>query len=196
MRDVLREPEHVDADVLVVDVRSRSEVVPVSRLVAEGTFSVVVVARTQDAMQAMKYLDVGALDVIWSGTPDAAVQARVRSAARHARPTSSEWTMLAHIAVSAARREVRRDGETIRLTPTEFRLLLTLMDAGGRTVSHAEIINRVWRGDNDADRHHLRVYIRQLREKLEREPSEPELILTDAGLGYRIAGLPPAAAAV
>lgn len=186
LRTAMREPELMDIDVLVIDARHRSHLMQVARLVAEGTFGVVVLARPQDSLEAMKYLDVGALDVIWAGTPDVAAQARIRAAARHARPVDAEWKTFGDIAISPTRREVRRFGDVVRLTPTEFRLVEALVAAGGHTLSHRDLIIKVWGSDVDANRHQLRVYIRQLREKLERDASAPDILLTEPGVGYRL----------
>lgn len=186
LRSVLREPERVPADVVLVDARLQNHLMNVSRLVAEGTFAVVVMARAQNSADAMRYLDVGALDVVWGGSPAATLHARLRSAARHARPAAAEWTPVGDLAVSRTRREVRRRGELVHLTPTEYRLLETLLEAGGRTLSHHEILGRVWGPNSESSRHQLRVYVRQLREKIEVDPSAPKVVLTDPGKGYRL----------
>lgn len=187
LRLALAAPEQLKVDVLVVDVRHRQQLVPTARLATEGTFAIVVVARQQDAVEAMKYLDVGALDVIWSGASEQEVNARIRSAARYAHSDEEDWLLVRELAISIKRREVRRSGASIRLTPTEFRLLEALVESSGRTVTHRALLHRVWGTGDDNGRHQLRVYVRQLREKLEPDPANPQLVLTEPGVGYRLA---------
>lgn len=187
LRLALAAPEQLHVNVLVVDARHWQQLVPVARLATEGTFAVVVVARPQDAVEAMKYLDVGALDVIWSGAPEQEMNARIRSAARYAVSLEDDWVLVDDLAISIKRREIRRSGRSIRLTPTEFRLLEALVESGGRTVTHRELLYRVWGTSDDNGRHQLRVYVRQVREKLETDPADPRFVLTDPGVGYRFA---------
>lgn len=187
LRRALAAPEQIKVDVLVVDARHRQQLIPTARLATEGTFAVVVVARPQDAVEAMKYLDVGALDVIWSGASEQEVHARIRSAARYADSLEDDWVLVDDLAISIKRHEIRRSGRSIRLTPTEFRLLEALIGAQGETVTHRELLYRVWGASGDNGRHQLRVYVRQVREKLEADPAHPRLVLTDAGVGYRFA---------
>ncbi len=187
LRAALAAPEQLRVDVLVVDARHRQQLVPTARLATEGTFAVVVVARPQDGLEAMKYLDVGALDVIWNGAPEQEIYARIRSAARYAESLEDDWVLAGNLAISTKRHEIRRAGNSIRLTPTEFRLLEALIAASGQTVTHRDLLYRVWGTSDDAGRHQLRVYVRQVREKLEEDPANPRLLLTDAGVGYRLA---------
>ncbi len=189
LRTALAAPEQLHLDVLLIDARHRSQLVPTARLVTEGTFSVVVMARPQDSVEAMKYLDVGALDVIWSGAAASEIGARIRSAARYAESIEVEWLTVGDLAISTKRHEIRRAGQSIRLTPTEFRLVEALVEAAGETVTHRSITYQVWGTTDDATRHQLRVYVRQLREKIEPDPAHPTVIVTEPGVGYRLDGL-------
>src|SRR5690606_22898394 len=93
---------------------------------------------------------------------------------------------LGSITVSLRRQEVRRNGEIVRLTPNEFRLLDLLVRRADKIVSHRELIAHVWGPELLTARDNLRVYIRQLREKLEDDPNAPQLIVTEWSLGYRL----------
>lgn len=187
IRLALTAPEQLKIDVLVVDARHHQQLVPTARLATEGTFGIVVVARQQDAVEAMKYLDIGALDVIWNGASEQEVNARIRSAARYADSVEDDWILVDELAISLKRHEVRRSGSSIRLTPTEFRLLEALVASPGQTVSHRDLLYRVWGTSDDSGRHQLRVYVRQVREKLEPDPANPRFLLTAPGVGYRFA---------
>jgi two-component system KDP operon response regulator KdpE len=75
----------------------------------------------------------------------------------------------------------------VHLTPTELRLLATLVRSAGRVLTHRQLLAEVWGADYVDHTHYLRLYMAQLRAKLEAEPAEPQLLLTEAGVGYRMA---------
>ena len=81
---------------------------------------------------------------------------------------------------------VTRAGVEIALTPTEFRLLNVLMQEAGRVVSHQQLLRQVWGPTHAREIQYLRVYMKQLREKIEREPARPEFLVTSPGVGYRL----------
>lgn len=79
-----------------------------------------------------------------------------------------------------------RDGQAVRLTPTQWRLLEVLTKQAGRVVSNRQLLREVW-GPSHGDHHHyLRIYVMQLRQKLELDPTQPQLLLTEPGVGYRL----------
>jgi len=84
-------------------------------------------------------------------------------------------------------RPTSRDGATVHLTPTEFALLARLVRGAGRIVTHRQLLADVWGAEHVDDTHYLRLYMGQLRAKLERSPAEPTLLLTEIGVGYRCA---------
>ena len=84
------------------------------------------------------------------------------------------------------RRQVTRNGEVVRLTPKEYDLLSHLARYAGKLISHADLLTAVWGAAHVADTQYLRVVIGQLRQKLETDPSQPRLILTEPGVGYRL----------
>jgi two-component system KDP operon response regulator KdpE len=95
--------------------------------------------------------------------------------------------------VELARREVFRAGEEVHLTPTEYKLLVTLIRHAGRVLTHRQLLSGVW-GPNYIDqRYYLRVYITQLRHKLERDPTRPRPLTTETGVGYRLREVAPLA---
>jgi DNA-binding response OmpR family regulator len=97
--------------------------------------------------------------------------------------------------VDLDRRVVTRQGQSVHLTPTEFRLLSYMMRQGGRVVPHEELLTEVWGPEYSQDTANLSVYVRYLREKLESIPGEPRYICTEWGVGYRFARQPASAAA-
>jgi two-component system KDP operon response regulator KdpE len=119
--------------------------------------------------------------------------ARIRALLRRARSRlddgSTDTLMLGDIELRMADRTVMRRGQLVDLSPIEFRLLTTLARNAGRVVPHQRILAEVWGPGYVSENQYLRNYIRALREKLEDDPARPAYILTDWGVGYRLAGV-------
>jgi two-component system KDP operon response regulator KdpE len=90
--------------------------------------------------------------------------------------------------VDGAARQVRLAGKEVHLTPTEFRLLATLVKHAGRVVTHRQLLKEVWGPDSVQETQYLRVYMAALRQKIEPDSSRPRYLLTEPGVGYRLAG--------
>ncbi len=154
-----------------------------------GVPLIVISARQSDG-QKIRLLDAGADDYLVKPFGIGELLARMRVALRH-RGTrlAPAVTRYAHGAlhVDLARREVRAGGVPVRLTPTEFELLARLVRDAGRVVTHRQLLADVWGPEHVADTHYLRLYMGQLRAKLEPDPTEPQLLLTEPGVGYRLA---------
>jgi two-component system KDP operon response regulator KdpE len=88
--------------------------------------------------------------------------------------------------VDLTAQRVLRDGQPVHLTPTEFGLLARLVRSAGQVVTHRQLLADVWGAEYTDHTHYLRLYMGQLRAKLEAEPSEPRLLLTEPGVGYRL----------
>lgn len=135
-------------------------------------------------------LDLGADDYLTKpfGVPE--LLARLRVALRHnALPPggSAEPVFQAgEIRVDLVRRQVFRGGEEAHLTPTEYKLLATLIRHAGRVVTHRQLLQEVWGANYTDHSHYLRVYMAQLRHKLERDATRPRILITEPGIGYRL----------
>ncbi len=150
---------------------------------------IVISARGQEP-DKVAALDLGADDYLTKpfGVPE--LLARIRVALRHALDrageSDAEEFAAGALVVDLRRREIRRHGERVHLTPTEYKLLAVLIRRAGRVVTHRQLLEAVW-GANYADQtHYLRVYMAQLRHKLEDDPNRPALLITEPGVGYRL----------
>lgn len=137
-------------------------------------------------------LELGADDYVTKpfGLPEllARVRAALRRASRHTHPDQTAPFCSHGVSVDILRREVARNGVPVHLTPNEFRVLATLVKNAGSLVTVKALSDEVW-GPNGppSDHSHLRAYMASLRQKLEETPAQPRLLLTEAGVGYRLA---------
>lgn len=150
---------------------------------------IIVSARDQEA-QKIRLLDAGADDYLGKPFSIGELLARIRVALRH-RGTALEPAVTVHelddLRIDLGTRLVLRAGQPVHLTPTEFKLLARLVRSAGRVVTHRQLLTEVWGEAFSAHTHYLRLYMGQLRAKIEREPAEPRHLLTEVGVGYRLA---------
>jgi two-component system KDP operon response regulator KdpE len=131
-------------------------------------------------------LDAGADDYLTKPFSMGELLARIRVAIRHVARNEDEPVLIfPDLAVDLARRLVLLKGEELKLTPTEYEILTHLALHAGRVVTHRQLLRVVWGPNFQEETHYLRVYIGQLRRKLEEDPSRPRYILTEPGVGYR-----------
>ena len=135
----------------------------------------------------IKALDAGADDFVPKPFSAGELLARIRAAVRRRSPKpQTDSVKLSGIEVDLKRRRAILDGEEIRLSGREHSLLTLLAQSAGGVVTHREIIERVWGPDTKADTQFVRVLVGQLRQKLEEDPSRPQILRTEPGLGYRL----------
>ncbi|MGV3621806.1 MAG: response regulator [Archangium sp.] len=133
-------------------------------------------------------LDAGADDYVTKPFGMNELLARMRVALRHREGNEADEPVieLDGLRIDFARHEVHREGELLKLTPLEFKLLALLARNAGKVLTHRQLLKDVWGPSHANDTHYLRVYMANLRKKLERDAAAPKYLLTEPGVGYRL----------
>ncbi len=149
---------------------------------------IVLSAREREA-EKIEAFDLGADDYVNKPFSVGELLARMRTALRHRMQRNAEVAnhRVGDLEVDSVRHRATRAGTELKLTPKEFELLSFLARHAGRVVTHKQILAAVWGPAHTEDTQYLRVYIGQLRQKIEKQPDDPRIILTESGIGYRIA---------
>ncbi len=160
-----------------------------ARLRQWSSVPVVVLSARDDEREKIETLDLGANDYVAKPFGIGELLARIRAALRTERQQGVETSFYAigAISIDVAQHRVDLAGEAVKLTPKEFELLLYLAQNSGRVLTHKQLLARVWGPAHGEDTQYLRVFVGQLRQKLELDPANPALIVTEPGVGYRIA---------
>jgi two-component system KDP operon response regulator KdpE len=134
-------------------------------------------------------LDAGADDYVQKPFSVGELMARLRVALRHSTTLSTDrdstTTVAGDLVIDLTRREVRRGGEVVHLTPLEYKLLAALVKHSGLVLTHRQLLKEVWGPGHAEEAHYLRLFVHQLRQKLEDNPTRPQYLITEAGVGYR-----------
>src|SRR3984885_11784002 len=156
-------------------IRARSESVPIVVLSSRG-----------DEAGKVQALDFGADDYVTKPFGMDELLARMRAALRHQLQTHGERPIfrVGELSVDLVRRIVKVGDKEIKLSPKEYDLLRALVQHAGKVLTHKFLLGELW--ENLTDAQYLRVYVRQLRQKIEADPERPHYILTETGIGYRL----------
>jgi two-component system KDP operon response regulator KdpE len=160
---------------LLRTIRARNESVPIVVLSSRG-----------DEAGKVQALDFGADDYITKPFGMDELLARIRAALRHQLQTHGERPVfhVGDLSVDLVRRIVKLGDREVKLSPKEYDLLRVLVQHAGKVLTHKFLLGELW--DDLTDAQYLRVYVRQLRQKVETEPERPQYILTETGIGYRL----------
>ncbi len=160
----------------------------VSTLRAEPRSALIVVSARDQTEQKVAALDLGADDYVTKPFDPEELLARVRASLRQRLASEAERQIVevGRVAIDLLARIVRLDGVEVHVTPKEWDLLAELAKRPGRVLTHDTLLRTVWGPAHVGQTEYLRVAIRALRQKLEREPSRPELIVNEPGVGYRL----------
>jgi len=159
----------------------------IRRLRKDSAVPIVVLSARDRETEKVQALDLGADDYVEKPFGVGELMARLRAALRHAGPRTDQGILSAgDVEVDLGAHVVRRAGLEVRLTRREFDVLVVLLRNAGKVVTHVHLLREVWGSANEGNTQYLRVYVGQIRQKLERDPSAPRLILTEPGIGYRL----------
>jgi two-component system KDP operon response regulator KdpE len=189
--DGLVEAASRQPDVVIVDLGlpDMDGLEVIRRLREWSTVPIIVLsARGQEADKVVA-LDLGADDYVSKPFGAEELLARVRVAIRHKAGVAREDAVFTtgELKVDLGRRHVFVRDQEVKLTPTEYRLLTTLVRHAGRVLTHRQLLKEVWGPNQTEEAHYLRVYMAQLRRKIEVDPAQPRYLLTEPGVGYRLA---------
>ena len=167
-----------DGVALLLDLRSWSSV------------PVIVLSARLDEGDKIAALDAGADDYLTKPFGTGELQARVRAQLRRrgsSAASESDKVTLGDVVVDLGLRSVSRGGEPLHLTQLEYRLLVALIAQRGKVLTHRQLLKEVWGPAHIEHNHYLRIYMAHLRQKLEQDPAQPRYLLTETGVGYRLA---------
>ena len=164
----------------------------ISRVRGWSAVPIVVLSARGEESDKIEALDRGANDYLTKPFGLGEFLARVRVAVRVRASAAEERESIftfGPIEINMAARIVKKDGVELHLTPKEYRLLAVLALNAGKVMTHRQLLREVWGPSQVENSHYLRVYMGHLRAKLERDPAQPEYLLTETAVGYRLAGL-------
>lgn len=184
-------------DLLIVDLglpdMDGSEIV--QRLRAWSSVPLIVLSVRSNEAEKVRLLDLGADDYVVKPFGMAELLARAHAALRRRVTTSTGEPVIksGRLTIDFGARLVTIDGERVQLTPKEYRLLQVLAQHAGNVVTHQHLLKEVWGSPHMHDVHYLRIFVRKLRQKIETDATKPQILLTELGIGYRLAAPAPAA---
>jgi two-component system, OmpR family, KDP operon response regulator KdpE len=148
---------------------------------------VIILSVKNSEQDKIELLDFGADDYLTKPFSIGELLARIRAALRRSIPESNEGVFTGgSLVIDFTKRIVTNNNEEIKLTPTEYSLLKLFARNAGKVLTHNQIMDELWGQDIHADPSYLRVYVLQLRKKIEKDPANPKLLITEPGVGYRL----------
>ena len=183
-----RQPDVVIVDLGLPDIDGLEVI---RRLREWSAVPIIVLSARGQEQDKIAALDAGADDYLSKpfgvGELLARMRVALRRAARLGQEAGESSFTQGDLSVDLARRRVLLRGQEVHLTPIEYRLLTTLVHHAGKVLTHRQLLKEVWGPSHTGETHYLRVFMAQLRRKLEADPARPRYLLTEAGVGYRLA---------
>jgi two-component system KDP operon response regulator KdpE len=147
---------------------------------------IVVLSAVGDEREKVRALDAGADDYVTKPFGTEELLARMRAVLRRRAEDGDSAVQVGDLEIDRADRVVRRGGEEVHLTPIEYDLLSQLAEHPGRLVTHRQLLQEVWGPGYEDETHYLRVHFAHIRAKLEPDPSNPQYVITEPGIGFRL----------
>lgn len=152
-----------------------------------SSMPIVVLSARDHEQDKIAALNLGADDYLTKPFGVGELLARIRAQLRRQQPQSHQSMFrFGQVEVDFAQRVVRKAGQEVHLTKLEYRLLCVLIEHAGRVMTHAQLLHAVWGPNHQEHEHYVRIYMANLRQKLEENPVEPQHLLTEIGVGYRL----------
>jgi two-component system KDP operon response regulator KdpE len=178
-------------DLIVVDLGlpDIDGAVVVERVRAWSTVPIIVLSVRSSEVEKVRLLDLGADDYVVKPFGMAELLARARAALRRQTrgPNGDPVVQAGPLLIDLATRSVTINGKRVQLSPKEYRLLQVLAQHAGNVVAHQHLLKEVWGTNHTQDSHYLRIFVRKLRHKIEPDPTQPRILVTELGVGYRLA---------
>lgn len=184
----LQQPDIIIVDLGLPDI---SGLDVIGRLREWYTRPIIVLSARSRESDKVAALDLGADDYLTKPFGIGELLARLRVAQRHSAERADDKTQarieIGTLVIDLAAHRVQRDGADVHLTPIEYKLLAALAQHRGKVLTHRQLLRDVWGASHVESPHYLRIYMRALRQKIEAEPARPRYLLTEVGVGYRLA---------
>jgi two-component system KDP operon response regulator KdpE len=178
--------EHPDVVILDLGLPDMDGVSVATALRGWSTTPIVVLSARDAEPVKVAALDAGADDYVTKPFAMNEFLARLRAALRRAAPTEQERDIAtADFTIDLGAKQIRQNGETLHLTPTEWQIVEVLARHRGKLVTQQQLLQQVWGPQYERETHYLRIYMSQIRRKLEPDPSRPRYFITEPGMGYR-----------
>jgi two-component system KDP operon response regulator KdpE len=181
--------ENPDLVILDIGLPDMDGICVTKRLRQISDLPVLILSARSEEQNKIMALDAGADDYLTKPFGTGELQARIKALLRRSNRANpnNEIFETGQLKVDLAQRKVFISDNEVRITPIEFRLLSILVRQAGLVVTHRQILMEVWGAEHIRDQHYLRVYMGQLRHKLEINPARPRYLMTEVGVGYRLA---------
>ncbi|MGC2774556.1 MAG: response regulator [Bradyrhizobium sp.] len=159
------------------------------RLRSWSAVPVIVLSVRSNEAEKVRLLELGADDYVVKpfGMSELLARAKVALRRQSRRSAGGSVLRIEGLLIDFAARAVHRDGERLNLTPKEYRLLQILAQHSGNVITHQDLLRQVWGQDHVDDTQYLRIFVRKLRQKIEVDPNQPRILVTELGVGYRLA---------
>ena len=187
--EAVEEAARILPDVIVLDVNMpRMDGIEACQKIREWTNTpIIILSVREDEKDKVRALDEGADDYVTKPFGIEELLARIRVALRHSKNTDADTPVFTagDLEVDFSKQLVKRRGETIKLTRTEYQLLAYLVTNCGKVLTHKDLLHNVWGPEYGDETEYVRTFITQLRRKIEDDPSNPQFIITEPRIGYR-----------